>query len=38
MRQLIAGLALTPASAFNAAVLDSCSESLYTRQRSRRVL
>lgn len=32
MRQLIAGLALTPASVFAAVVPDSCSESLYTKQ------
>lgn len=38
MRQLIAGLDLTPASVFIAAVLDSCSESLYTNQRSWGVL
>ncbi len=38
MRQLIAGLALTPASVFTAVVRDSCSESLYIKQRSRGVL
>lgn len=38
MRQLIAGLALTSASVFSAVVLDSCSESLYTKQHSWRVL
>lgn len=38
MRQLIAGLALTPASVFAAVVLDSCSESLYTKQPGSGVL
>ena len=35
MRQLIAGLALTPTSVFTAVVLGSRSESLHTKQRSR---
>lgn len=34
MKELIAGLALTPPSVFSAAPLDSHSESLCTKQRS----